>query len=309
MPLGPAFHPHSPETQSITALFHYFLILAAVVFLTVAGLVTYSVIRYRARAGGGEPRQHFGSRPLEVTWTVIPLLVLAATFILTVRTMAFVDAPTAPSQPPDVTLTGHQWWWEARYPNGAVSVNEIHIPAGRRLLARIESTDVIHDFWVPELARKMDAVPGRASYIWLEADRPGTYQGTCSEFCGMQHAWMRFQVMAQTEAEFSAWLERQAETPPEPASGIPAEGARLFRQDKCADCHASSPRDTQARKGPPLAHVADRQLLGRDLPNTPENLAVWINIPQSIKPGNHMPDQHLSPTEVQALTAYLESLR
>ncbi len=307
MPSGFVFHSHSPEAQSIATLFQYFLVVAAVVFLTVAGLVTYGIVRFRARPDGTDPRPHFGSRRLEITWTAIPLVIVAATFILAMRTMAFVDAPTAPSQPPDLTVTGRQWWWEARYANGAVAVNEIHIPAGRRLLARIDSADVIHDFWVPELARKMDAVPGRASYLWLEADSPGTYQGTCSEFCGMQHAWMRFTVVAQSAPEFSAWLERQAQTPPEPTDGIGAEGAQLFRQHKCDECHAIRADDRQFRKGPPLTHAAAGGLLGRELPNTPQNLALWITNPQSIKPGNRMPDQNLPASDVQALTAYLES--
>ncbi len=126
-------------------------------------------------------------------------------------------------------ITGHQWWWEARYPNGVVATWDIHIPTSRRLRARIESTDVIHDFWAPELARKMDAVPGHWSYIWLEADAPGTYAGTCSEFCGAQHAWMRFRVIAEGEVSFNAWLQHQAQPSPEP-SGIAVEGRGCFNR-------------------------------------------------------------------------------
>jgi len=298
--LGPLFSSHSPQAQAITTLFVYILLLAAIVFLVVAALVGYSIVRYRGRVGTAEPHPSFGSRRAEVTWTVIPLLIVIALFILTVRTMAFVDAPERPSQPPDVIISGHQWWWEARYPNGGVGVQEIHIPVGRRLLAEIDSQDVIHDFWVPQLARKMDAVPGRHSYIWLEADAPGTYQGECSEFCGMQHAWMRFRIVAEPEPEFSAWVTRQAQPPVAPASGVPAEGARIFQQ-KCRECHA--------RSGPPLDHIASRKVLGGDLPNNPGNLARWSTNPQSIKPGNHMPDQSLSNAETAAVTAYLETLQ
>jgi cytochrome c oxidase subunit 2 len=162
---------------------------------------------------------------------------------------------------------------------------------------------VIHDFWAPELARKMDAVPGRPSYIWLEADVPGTYSGACSEFCGAQHAWMRFRVVAQPEADFEAWLQRQTQAPPEP-TGIAAEGARLFRSKKCADCHAPG------GKGPDLAHVATREFLGSGISrNTPENLALWLTNPQAAKPGNRMPDTPLSANERDALLAYLETLR
>src|SRR5579883_1198162 len=168
MALGSLFSPHSPQVQPISALFGYFLILAAVIFLIVAGLVGFSIVRYRERAGGPQPGQHSGSRALEITWTAIPLVIVIVLFIITVRVMAAIDAPLSPAQLPDLVITGHQWWWEARYPNGADTANEIHIPVGRRLLARIEAADVIHDFWVPQLARKMDAVPGRAAYLWLQ---------------------------------------------------------------------------------------------------------------------------------------------
>ena len=308
MAIGALFTPHSPQIHAISALFGYFLILAAVIFLIVAGLVGYSMVRYRARAGAADPRPTFGSRTLEITWTAIPLLIVIVLFVFTVRIMASIDAPLAPAQPPDLIITGHQWWWEARYPNGADTANEIHIPAGRRLLARLEATDVIHDFWVPELARKMDAVPGRPSYLWLEADQSGTYSGTCSEFCGMQHAWMRFDVVAESEADFNAWLTRQAAAPPAP-SGDAVEGARVFQQQKCGDCHAASPADTRALVGPPLTHIASRRLLGGEIPNTAANLALWTADPQSIKPGNRMPNPNLNADQLRTLTAYLESLR
>lgn len=275
-------------------LFTNILILSGGIFLIVAGLVVYALVRYRASLPP-RPARHVDSRPFEIAWTVIPLLLVTGLFIVTVRAMARIDAPERPSQAPDLTITGHQWWWDARYPNGAIAVSEIHIPVRRRLLARIESSDVIHDFWVPQLARKMDAVPGRAGYIWLEADAPGMYQGVCSEFCGAQHARMHFLVIAESDADYAAWLKRQSEparTPP------PA----LFNL-QCAECH------TDPSKGPDLTHIAGRQTLGAALsPNTSANLALWIERPQSIKPGNRMPNQQLSPDEIQALAGYLGSL-
>jgi cytochrome c oxidase subunit 2 len=299
--LGDVLNPQSPQAQAIVSLFRQYLILAAVIFLVVTGIVSYSIVRYRARPAAPEPRQVFGSRRLEFAWTAIPLLIVLVLFVFTLRTMAFVDAPREPGGAPDLIVTGRQWWWNARYPNGAITANEIHIPAGRRLLARIESADVIHDFWVPQLARKMDAVPGRPGYIWLQADAPGTYRGACAEFCGMQHAWMRFVVVAEPEPEFQAWLAHQAEPSAEPAAGVAAEGGRLYRERKCAECHE--------KDGPPLAHVAARRHLGGELPNTPETLARWIAHPQSIKPGNRMADPQLSAVELQQLTAYLETLQ
>jgi cytochrome c oxidase subunit II len=304
--------PHSPQAQAMVRLFAQYLVVAAVIFFVVSALVVYAVVRYRERPGASDPPPHTGSRSLEFTWTVVPVLIVLTLFVLTLRTMAFVDAPQNPGRDPDVVIIGHQWWWEARYrtqsASPAIVANEIHVPSGRRFLARVEAADVIHDFWAPQLARKIDAVPGRASYVWLEADTPGTYEGTCSEFCGMQHAGMRFQVIAEPEPEYNAWLDRQA-SPPAPATGLAAEGERLFRVRKCADCHAVSPSDTRSLTGPSLTHVATRNRLGGDRANTSANLALWITNPQALKPGNRMPDQQLPATEVQALAAYMEALR
>lgn len=263
--------------------------------------MAYCSVRFRARNGASEPRQVFGSRRLEVLWTVVPILIVTGLFVITVRAMVLIDAPQDSSQTPDLVITGHQWWWEARYPNGAVVPWDVHIPAGRRLLVRIESADVIHDFWVPALARKMDAVPGRPSTIWLQADAPGTYSGTCSEFCGAQHAWMRFRVIAEPEATFEAWLNNQARGPFHDA---PAADERLFR-NKCGECH-----DFALGKGPSLAHLASREILGGGITrNTPANLALWLTDPQAAKPGNRMPLIPLTADERGALLGYLESLR
>jgi cytochrome c oxidase subunit 2 len=307
---GSTFTPYSPQAQVAASLFAGILILSAAVFILVACLVCYSLIRYRARAGAGEPRQTFGSRRLETVWTAIPLVLVTAIFIVTVRAMALIDAPDQPGRPADLVVTGHQWWWQARYPNGAATAGEIHIPVGKRLLVQIESADVIHDFWVPGLARKMDAVPGRSAYIWLEADVPGTYDGRCSEFCGTQHAWMQFIVVAEPQAAYSVWLNHQAEPGATPTTEPAAQGALLFQQKKCGDCHAISGTAARGASGPDLTHVASRQFLGAGIsPNTLENLGLWSAAPQSAKPGNRMPDQALTPAERTALAAYLEMLR
>ena len=280
------------------------LAIAAVVFLIVAAGVVFSVVRYRSRGLTVEPRQIFGSRKLEVLWTVAPLLIVTGLFVVAVRAMVLIDAPQDSGRSPDIVITAHQWWWEARYPNGVVVPWDMHIPTSRRLLARIESADVIHDFWVPNLARKMDAVPGRWSYIWLEADAPGIYPGTCSEFCGAQHAWMRFRVIAEPEASFEAWLKNEASGAPD----ILAE--RLFIDKGCAECHAVAASGPRSGKGPSLAHWASRETLGGGIQrNTPENLMLWLTDPQAAKPGNRMPNTPLTPDERRALLMYLESLR
>jgi cytochrome c oxidase subunit II len=303
--VGP-FSPHSPQTQAIVGVFSLVLAIVAVVFLVVAVGVIYSAVRYRARGRAPEPRQIFGSPKLEVLWTVTPLAILTGLFIVTVRAMVLIDAPQDSSRPPDLVITAHQWWWEVRYPDGAVVPWDIHIPTSRRLRARIESADVIHDFWVPNLARKMDAVPGRWGYLWLEADTPGTYAGTCSEFCGAQHAWMRFRVIAQPEQDFEAWLNNEARAT---RNNVPDPAEQLFRS-RCESCHTVVATEPSSGKGPSLAHLASRQSLGGGISrNTPENLTLWLTDPQAAKPGNRMPNIPLTAEERRALLTFMESLR
>jgi cytochrome c oxidase subunit 2 len=307
---GSTFSAHSPEMQVAASLFAGMLILATVIFILVGCLVTYSLVRYRALPGATDPAPTFGSRRLETVWTAVPLILVTVLFIVTLRAMALIDAPSEPGRAPDLVVTGHQWWWQARYANGAVTAGEFHIPVGKRFLVRIESADVIHDFWVPHLARKMDAVPGRSGYIWLEADAAGTYDGACAEFCGTQHAWMRFIVVAEPEAAYSVWLNHQTEPAAAHSNGPAVEGELLFRLKKCGDCHAIAGTGARGESGPDLTHVATRRFLGGVIsPNTPENLAFWSALPQSIKPGNRMPDQPLSAAERTSIAAYLESLR
>src|SRR5262249_51782239 len=145
-------------------------------------------------------------------------------FTLTARTMSVSDPPAAPA--PDLIVTGHQWWWEARYPkSGAVVANEIHIPVGHALSIQLDSSDVLHEFWVPELARKITAIPGHPNHIWIEADTPGTYLGICSEFCGTQHAWMHFLVVVESPEEFTAWEAAQLQPAPKPANATAVQGS------------------------------------------------------------------------------------
>jgi cytochrome c oxidase subunit 2 len=298
MPVSSPFNPVSPEAQAISNLFIFILVVAALILALVTFLVLFAAFRYRSRPGEaeGEPRQIFGSRRLEISWTVAPALLLIIVFILTIRTMRAADPPIPPNPQPDLVVIAHQWWWELHYPkSGVVTANEVHIPVGQRLLVRVESADVIHDFWVPQLARKIDAIPGYPNHIWLEADTPGTYLGTCAEYCGAEHAWMRIRVIAQPQADFDAWQQQQLQAAPVPTTGEAAQGARLYN-------HVIQP------VGPNLTHVASRETLGAGiLDNTPANLAKWLTNPQAVKPGVHMPNLHLTDAEVNALVAYLES--
>ncbi len=305
------FFPVSPQAQSITHLSIIVGIVMLAILALIIFLVTYAVIRFRQRPGAPEPRQVFGNSRLEKMWTVGPLIVVAVLFVLTIQTMKRSDPAPAPGEKPNLVVVGHQWWWEARYPqSGVVTANDIHIPVGKPWLVRLESTDVIHDWWVPDLGRKMDAVPGHPNHFWIQADKPGTYLGTCAEFCGAGHAWMRIRVIAQPEAEFKAWEQHQLEIPAKPTAGLALAGSKLFHTVTCGDCHTVAGTSADATIGPNLTHVASRETLaaGR-LKNTPENLADWISDPQKYKPGSHMPDFNFTRSQVQDLVAYLETLK
>lgn len=309
MVMPPVFDPHSPEAHVIAVLFAETLAICGAIGLLVAALVAYCVVRFRARPGDAEPAENPGNKRLETLWTVIPLGIVVMLFFMTVRAVGASDPPV--DRAPDIVIVGHQWWWEARYKDGAITANEIHIPVGRKVLARIESADVIHDFWVPQLARKIDAIPGHPGLIWLEADEAGPYVGACSEYCGAQHAWMRIVVLAEPEAAFEAWLAHEGSPPPEPSGDQAAlQGRSIFGAKTCTNCHAIETDGHEPRVGPSLTHLAERSMLGAGvLSNTPANLARWLRDPQAVKQGCHMPNLELTDPELHDLVAYLETLR
>jgi cytochrome c oxidase subunit 2 len=305
------FSPASPQAQSITHLSIFVGIVMVAILILISVLVLYAVVRFRWRPGAPEPRQVFGNSRLEKAWTIGPLLTVTVIFIFTIRTMHRSDPSPSPGEKPNLVIIGHQWWWEARYPNsGVVTANEIHIPVGKDWLVLLKSDDVIHDWWVPDLGRKMDAIPGHPNEFWIQSDKPGTFLGTCAEYCGAEHAWMRIRVIAQPEAEFKAWEQHQLEVPAKPTAGAALAGRKLFDSFTCSDCHTVAGTDANADIGPDLTHVASRETLaaGR-LINTPENLAKWISDPQAYKPGAHMPDFDFTQSQVKDLVAYLETLK
>jgi cytochrome c oxidase subunit II len=309
-PLGSTFDPHSPEALAISTLFGQTLAVCAVIGAVVAGLVATCVVRFRSGKRPEVPVQMQGNRSLEIAWTLVPLAIVVGLFVLTAGAMAASDPPA--TRAPDIVVVGHQWWWEARYASGAVTANEIHVPVGKDLLVRVESTDVIHDFWVPQLGRKVDAVPGHPYSISLQADAPGTYLGACAEYCGAEHAWMRIVVVAQPQADFDAWEDRQRRPAalPSPANAEATRGEAEFRAKTCITCHAIGGEGPPAQVAPDLTHLAERTTLGAGvLANDPAKLSRWLHDPQGVKPGSHMPDLHLSDREVSDLTAYLETLQ
>jgi cytochrome c oxidase subunit 2 len=190
-----------------------------------------------------------------------------------------------------------------------VTANEIHIPAGAKWLVQLESADVIHDFWVPRLGPKMDVVPGNTNHIWLEAGAAGQYDGTCAEFCGAQHAWMRFLVIAEPPADFAAWQRRQAIPAAVPATDSARDGLKIFQTMTCVNCHSIGGVSVAASAAPDLTHLAGRRLLGAGvLSNTETNLFRWLKNPQAIKPACLMPNLNLTDAQAGALASYLETL-
>lgn len=314
MQVSSVLEAHSTLEQPILHLTIIVIIMMSAILLLVTTLVITATIRFRHRATGAEPEQNFGNPKLELTWIILPFLLLVSIFVLMVITMHAADPSTTNAAgedpPPDLIVVGHQFWWEIHYPGAnVVAANEIHIPAGKRLLMRLEAADVIHDFWVPQLARKMDMIPGEPNAMWIEADHPGVYLGTCAEFCGNEHAWMRIRVIADSPKDFATWEAAQAQQPPPPRDPLAQHGKDLFQQMSCANCHAIA-GVSDATIGPNLTHLASRQTLatGR-MENNPVNLEAWLHDPEEYKPGTNMPNANLKSDELTAMVAYLETLR
>jgi cytochrome c oxidase subunit 2 len=286
--------------------------IATIVFLGALGMLAVAWLR---RGAPGFPfigqREDISQGLVLLFGIGIPIVVLVALFGVS---DVYLVGKTGPPPPNSTTMTidviAHQWWWEVRYPGtDAVTANEIHIPVGQRVNLVSTTADVIHSFWVPQLARKIDSVPGRQNRILLYASRPGSYRGQCAEFCGLQHAHMALFVVAQPAAAFRTWLTNMAAPAPVPATATGRAGERLFMASQCASCHTLRGTPAQATIGPDLTHVASRATLAAGtIPDNPAYLEAWIADPQAIKPGNRMPDLGLPGSEYAEIAAYLESL-
>ncbi len=305
--------PHSPEAHHIATLWWWMLVVAAIVFL---GAVAMLVLGWLRRDKPGLPLLGESERAntgLVVAFGIaIPIVVLAALFVVSdLVLMKETDAPQASETAMSVTVVGHQWWWEVRYDGGDIATaNEIHIPARTHIALVARSADVIHSFWVPELNRKVDMIPGQPNTIELYADEAGVYRGQCAEFCGLQHAHMAFRVYAEPPARFRTWLANQERPGREPATPQARRGQRLFMENACASCHTIAGTEARGTIGPNLTHVASRQTLAADtIENTPRNLFRWIRNPQSIKAGDKMPGLGLGAARFHAIAAYLSELR
>ena len=304
-------NPVSPGASAISNIFILTLVIASVIFLLVTGMVIYIAVRFRHRPGQLDPRPNFGLVKLEAGWTLGPLLLLGILFIFTVDAMGKSDPPVSQGTQPTIVIVAHQWWWEIHYPSLAITTaNEIHLPVGPAVLAHVESADVIHDLWIPQVGRKIDMVPGQPNDLWLQAGTLGVYPGACAEYCGVEHARMLVRAIAQPQSDFDAWAKAQAQPARAPTGDAAVRGQQLFQQKTCISCHAINGTNATAQVAPDLTHLASRQTLAAGaLTNTPENLAAWLKDPQKVKPGSYMPNVQLTDDEVNALVAYMEELK
>ena len=306
------------RAATVVPLTWFTLIVSIVVCCIIAVLLWGGVRRTRRHGAAVEARAVSVERGGDgLGWIKWGLAISAVPLVISlVWTMAALGQIAGPPRRPGLTIdvTPHQYWWEVRYsgPTAAnifSTANEIHIPTGKRVLVRLHGADVIHSFWVPQLSGKTDAIPGQVNSSWIAADRPGRYFGQCTEFCGLEHAKMAFEVVADTPAAFDQWRRAQLQTAPPPATPAAQRGLQYF-QYRCALCHAVRGTLAASHYGPDLTHLMSRQLIASGaLTNTRGNLAGWVDAPQRVKPGALMPDQKLTGQQLNDVVAYLETLK
>jgi cytochrome c oxidase subunit 2 len=301
----------SPEADRITSLHNLMFVICVAVFLALMGFLAAALLRNAGLPSPEAERRRGIWVAAGAILSSLLLLILLTASVLTGRSIATPAGPNAL----EIQIIGHQWWWEVHYPAAlsdqeVVTANEIHVPVGRPVRLRLSSGDVIHSFWVPNLNGKRDLIPGRLTTLTFQARREATYDGRCAEFCGYQHAHMGFQLVAQTPAEFEAWLADQRRPAADPVDAATARGLHVFLTGPCTLCHTIRGTPAFGHKAPDLTHLASRATIAAaTLPNTPGHLAGWIADAQRIKPGNRMPPNILASTDLLDLVAYLRSLR
>ena len=314
--------PVGPFASATLQLFRTYFGATLIVYVLVVAALVFGIARARARAAilGTAPDVDPDARRERRLGAVVGTCVgLTTAILLTLLVADFatgrrIEALVRPNALA-LTVTGHQWWWEISYDDSLPSrrlhtANEIHIPTGRPVRITLRSSDVIHSFWVPNLGGKRDLIPGKENEVWIQADRPGTYEGQCAEFCGLQHAHMRLTVIAEPADSFEAWRTAQLAPAPAPADTLLARGREVFLATTCVMCHSVGGTPARAGAGPDLTHVGARRTIGAgSLTMTREHLAQWIGNPGSVKPGAGMPPHPMPDADLAALSAWLASLR
>lgn len=317
-----ALDPVGPQAQAIAGLWWALFWIAALVVMAVAVSVLWGIVRgHRHRNDGGGAAFHPAHADEHRRARIVAALVgataviLLVFLVLSVRTGRAIASSPAPGAELMVQITGHQWWWDVRYLDSIPSrqlqtANELHIPVGRPVRVRLESRDVIHSFWAPNVSGKRDLVPGKPTTTWFQVDTPGVYRAQCAEFCGHQHAKMALWIVAEPESVFRAWYEAQLQPASRPTDPVVARGRDVFLTGTCVMCHAIRGTPAGSQAGPDLTHIGSRRSLAAGtVPNVRGYLAGWIVDPQRIKPGVRMPLNALSANDLEALIRYLESLR
>jgi cytochrome c oxidase subunit 2 len=321
VPLQSALDPGGPKAAAILHLSWFLLITATVAYVLVIGALLYALRRSTRRPAAfddsdfDEPNRE-RARARWVAAAVAATALILLLFIFVDVTTARSLAGPAGERPLRIDVIGHQWWWEVKYPDSANpqnivgTANEIHVPVGRTVSIKMTSSDVIHSFWAPNLDGKKDLIPGHETRTWFRADSAGVYRGQCAEFCGHEHAKMAFFIVAEPPTRFEHWLESQRSGAATPTDSLAQQGERVFLSGSCAMCHAISGTSAGSNFGPDLTHLASRRTIAAGtLPNDASNLAGWIIDPQIIKPGVKMPPNQLDGNSLQALLAYLATLK
>lgn len=304
-----ALAPRGTEAQEIDALF--WTVTGVSVAVTIL-VVTVTAIALRGPEGWR--RVLATDRVVGGGGIVLPIVVLSVLLVYGLLVMQAGAARSRSAEGPGVTITGKRWWWQVVYQDGdgreIVSANELRLPVGRPVAIRLESDDVIHSFWAPQLGGKLDMIPGRTNMLTLEATEAGVSRAQCAEYCGGAHALMSMYVVALEPDAYEAWLAAEAAPASEPASELGRQGMQLFLQNGCGACHAVRGTEADGTIGPDLTHVGGRLSLGAAaLPNDAEAFARWIADNQHVKPGNLMPPyRNLSDDELAAIAIYLEGL-
>jgi len=312
------FNPAGTPAHSVFGLSMLVLGITASIFLVVAGLLLYALLRYRHRPADEnalrEPAQIYGSNQIELSWTVIPILTVVMLFLATARVIYTTEHATKPVDSLDVTVIGHQFWWEYRYPKlGIVTANELHIPVSdpkhpTPTYLTMSSADTDHSFWIPRLAGKMDLIPNKVNTMWIDPQTPGLYLGQCAQYCGTQHAKMLLRVYADTPAQFAAWVTQQRKVATQDIAST--AGRAVFEHNACISCHTIGGTVATGRFGPDLTHVASRDTIASgSVPNSAANLRMFVDDPAHFKPGILMPPMHLNDQDLDAVTAYLVTLK
>ncbi len=310
------FAPASGHAKTLFDLSMFVLAVTGAIFVVVFGLLAYTIVKFPRTEGNAlrEPPQVYGSNQIELAWTIVPVLIVLVLFLASARVIhAIQDAPK-PAAAVDVTVVGHQFWWEFRYPAlGIVTANELHIPVSdprrpRPTFLKLLSADTDHSFWIPELGGKTDLIPNRMNQMWLDPHRTGVFLGQCAQYCGTQHGKMLLRVTVDGPEEFEAWVREQRK--PAIRDEQAAAGRRVFETTACINCHAVQGTPANGRFGPDLTHLMSRSTIASGAAsNTEESLRLWIQDPDAIKPGSLMPAMKLADADLDALVAYMRTLR